>query len=260
MKKEHLVKSFVWISLVLMLPATQVNAANQLDKSSNGKIKYLPGIEKVDPVNPENPDPDYPVKPITPVNPGGPNLSTTGPLSIDFISEFDFGLNPISNQDEIYYARAQAYEETSDKTPNFVQVSDRRGVYSGWTLTVKQTGQFQSLQKTEHEILEGAMIKIAQPTVKSNAQGTAYPVAMKELSLVPGIETRVVTADSEAGAGTWVTYWGEVEAVTEKDEQGKNQEFDVTKAVQLHVPGSTPKDPVIYQTRLDWKLVDVVEN
>ncbi|MHC5269721.1 WxL domain-containing protein [Enterococcus sp. LJL98] len=260
MKKERLMKSFVWISLVLMLPVTQVNAANRLDKSVNGRIKYQPGNDKVDPVNPEDPDPDFPVKPIAPVNPGGPDLGTTGPLSIDYISEFDFGLNPISNRDEVYYARAQAYEEDLNKTPNFVQVSDRRGVYSGWTLTVKQESQFQATKQTEHQVLEGAMIRMLQPTVKSNAQGTASPVASNELSLVPGIETKVVVADSESGAGTWVAYWGEVEAVDEKDEHGKKQVCDVTKAVQLHVPGESPKDPVTYQTKLVWNLIDVVEN
>lgn len=259
MKTERLIKSFVWISLVLMLPATQVNAASRNDLISNGRVRYHPGTDKVDPVYPVNPDPNNPVKPTTPLNPGGPDFGTTGPLSIDFASEFNFGFNPISNKDEVYFARAQAYEEDLNKTPNFVQVSDRRGKYTGWVLTVKQANQFQAVEKTTHGTLNGAMIKIAQPSVKSNALGTTSPIAVEELTLVPGIESKVVTAEKEAGAGTWVTYWGEVEKIVEKNEVGQSHTNEVTKAIQLHVPGETPKDPVTYQTKLVWNLINVVE-
>ncbi|MFF2797183.1 WxL domain-containing protein [Lysinibacillus xylanilyticus] len=36
-----------------------------------------------------------------------PAQGTGGPLSIDFASSLDFGINPISNKEKTYYANAQ---------------------------------------------------------------------------------------------------------------------------------------------------------
>ena len=83
-------------------------------------------VDPTEPVDPENPDPEKPVKPIDPTDPEGPNPGTQGPLSIDYASSFDFGKNRISNKDQVYFARAQQYQENQKETPNFVQISDNR--------------------------------------------------------------------------------------------------------------------------------------
>ena len=216
----------------------QAKAEEPKEYRSNGLVEFIPNVDPTEPVDPENPDPEKPVKPIDPTDPEGPNPGTQGPLSIDYASSFDFGKNRISNKDQVYFARAQQYQENQKETPNFVQISDNRGTNSGWSLT-------------------GAQISLANPTVNSNAQNVVKPEATNKIALVPGTASLVAAAKQGTGAGTWATYWGKVEVVAERDETNTVHNVNVTKDVALSVPGSTPKDAVKYQTKLLWTLTDV---
>ncbi|MDU3375412.1 MAG: WxL domain-containing protein, partial [Enterococcus casseliflavus] len=183
------------------------------------------------------------------------------PLSIDYASSLDFGVNKISNKNEVYYARAQGYLNDDDtastlKTANYVQVTDNRGSNAGWRLSVKQNGQFKN-ESTLNQELTGSVITLTSPTVRSNAVGVTAPVAEATITLdAAGAESVVMTAANQTGAGTWVNAWGSVETVTEIDKDGQEVQADVTKAVALSVPGSTPKDAVSYTTTLTWVLSD----
>ena len=233
-----------------------VNAEELKTYQSNGSVKFIPNLDPTDPVDPENPDPENPVKPIDPTNPEGPDKGTQGPLSIDYASSLDFGTNRISNKDQIYYARAQSYEGDQQDTPNFVQISDHRGTNSGWTLNVKQTAEFTATSETLNNVLTGAKITFTDPTVNSNATNVKHPTPEEKIELRIGEDSLVSSAETGAGAGTWATYWGKVEHVNERDEAGNTQPVAITKAIQLSVPGATPKDAVTYQTKLVWTLTD----
>lgn len=103
----------------------QAKAEEPKEYRSNGLVEFIPNVDPTDPVDPENPDPEKPVKPIDPTDPEGPNPGTQGPLSIDYASSFDFGKNRISNKDQVYFARAQQYQENQKETPNFVVGTER---------------------------------------------------------------------------------------------------------------------------------------
>jgi hypothetical protein len=242
-----------------------VFAADVAAYNSNGSVDFIPNPDPTSPVNPENPDPGNPVNPVDPTDPNGPNPGTNGPLSIDYASSLDFGVNKISNKDETYYARAQTYKNEDGstsalKTANYVQVTDNRGSNAGWRLTVKQNGQFKN-NNTLNKELTGSVITLADPTVKSNAVGASAPTPASSLTLdVNGSESIVMAAATQAGAGTWVNAWGAVETVTEKDSNNQDVQADITKAVSLTVPGSTPKDAVSYETTLTWTLSDTPGN
>ncbi len=247
---------------------TGTAAAESVSYDTNGIVNFMPSTDPADPVNPLDPDPDNPVKPIDPTDPDGPSEGTKGPLSIDYVSSFDFGVNKISNKTQTYYARAQTYtseneEETTSTlvTPNYVQISDNRGTNGGWTLKVKQNGQLKNAN-TLNSTLTGAEIKLVSPVVKSNAQGVTAPTATTEIVLDPaGTESVVFAAKANAGAGTWVNAWGsKVETVTEKDENDKDVTATINKEVSLTIPGKTPKDAVKYATTLTWSLSDVPSN
>ncbi|WP_429975864.1 WxL domain-containing protein [Enterococcus sp. DIV0086] len=235
----------------------QAKAEEPKEYRSNGLVEFIPNVDPTEPVDPENPDPEKPVKPIDPTDPEGPNPGTQGPLSIDYASSFDFGKNRISNKDQVYFARAQQYQENQKETPNFVQISDNRGTNSGWSLTVTQKEQFKATKATLNSQLIGAQISLANPTVNSNAQNVVKPEATNKVALVPGTASLVAAAKQGTGAGTWATYWGKVEVVAERDETNTVHNVNVTKDVALSVPGSTPKDAVKYQTKLLWTLTDV---
>ncbi|MFZ4355293.1 WxL domain-containing protein, partial [Enterococcus gallinarum] len=114
---------------------------------TNGAIQFAPNTNPTNPVDPTNPDPDKPITPVDPTDPTGPKPGTAGPLSIDYASSLSFGEQTITSKNMTYYAETQKYKDNAgadQEGPNFVQVSDNRGTETGWTLKVKQNGQFKT--------------------------------------------------------------------------------------------------------------------
>lgn len=258
MKKLILVTVATLVVLTVTLGGSIVHAAN-VDYDSNGTIEFIPSHDPTAPVDPTNPDPGKPVLPVDPTDPTGPKPGTVGPLSIDYASSLDFGVNKISNKDEVYYARAQQYKDGKAATPNYVQVSDNRGNNAGWTLKVKQNGQFKATG-TLNNTLTGSVVKLTDAQVASNSTAV-FPTANAAIELdAAGAESLVMSAKANQGAGTYIDRWGTVESVKETAKDGSQVDAEVTKAISLSVPGSTPKDAVKYSTTLTWSLSDVPGN
>lgn len=259
MKQLKLITVATLAALSLSTIGGIVSQAASIDYDSNGAVEFIPNPDPTKPVDPTDPDPTNPVEPVDPTDPTGPKPGTDGPLSIDYASSLDFGVNKITNKDEVYYARAQQFKDGRTATPNYVQVSDNRGNNAGWTLKVKQNGQFQAAG-TLNDTLTGSAVKLASPTVNSNSTAV-FPTAAATIELDPaGAESLVMSAKVNQGAGTYSNRWGTVETVKETDKDGNEVNAEVTKAVTLEVPGSTPKDAVKYSTTLTWSLSDVPGN
>lgn len=224
--------------------------------NTSGSVEFIPSTDVTLPVDPTDPD-----TVVTPTNPGGTTVTpgTPGPLSIDFASTLDFGLNQISSVDQTYFANPQVVSITAEDStvttknvPNYVQVTDNRGTNSGWTLKVKQNGQLTNATAPLNTTLTGAQISLKNGTAVSNMSGVTSPTTISNIILDPsGAESIVMSAAVNTGAGTWVDAFGAIETV---DGVEKNT------SVTLFVPGSTPKDAVKYSTTLTWTLSDVVAN
>lgn len=205
---------------------------------SDTLMEVVSGVGPTDPLDPLDPDPDHPIDP-EPDQPTG----SDGSLAIDYISDFQFGAQGISSKDKIYYAQAQKYQTTEGKTmsgPNFIQVTDVRGTWTGWKISVKQNAQFKNgekeLKDAELSMNEGEMISY-------NDQGHA-PDAVNQIILGNiGSEYEVISASANQGMGTWLYRFG-------SDESSGSQ------AVQLSVPGSSVKYAGQYSTKLTWTLKD----
>lgn len=225
---------------------------------TNGVVKFVPSTEPSKPMDPTDPGSKQPVKPVDPTTKDGePNEGTSGPLSIDYASSLDFGVNQIANNDITYYANAQEVRSESDSkyTPNYVQITDNRGTNAGWTLKVKQGGQF-SNDTALHKELTGAQIQFVDPTIVSNSTAKA-PTPANVIKLDPnGAESLVMSAKSTEGAGIWIDRWGTAEEMT--NDQG--EKVQKNKAISLSIPGGTPKDAVQYSTKLTWSLSDTPGN
>lgn len=234
--------------------------------NSEGSIKYFKSTDPVDPVDPEKPDPTDPVDPGNP-DPEGPDPEpgTKGPLSLDYVPHLYFGLNEITNKDTVYNAYAtplrNANGEVESYSPNFVQVTDNRGDYTGWTLTVAQQDQFTS--GSGSKLGEATQITLTNPSTKGVWENATMPsVVSDSISLLPNNEAQTVFAAAKnEGEGTWVNSWGTVEEedrFTEVEGQNEPQlkATQVNKAVQLSVPGSVKKEAERYVTNLDWVLSD----
>lgn len=221
---------------------------------SNGQVEFETSDDPTDPVDPENPG--EPVNPVDPTDPNGPNPGTQGPLSIDFASSLDFGKQMITSKNQVYKVAPQkylkqisvdqngdpVYDTTPAEGPNYVQITDNRGLESGWTLQLTQTAQF----KNGTNELTGAQIHLKAGQVVTNAQSPA-PTPSTETDLVPGNAAVVMSAKQGEGAGTYLNTWGQTKA-------------DAPESIQLSVPGSTTKYKGMYTTHLSWILSDVPGN
>lgn len=251
---KKILASALVVAATLTLSVQTAAAAEPATKNSEGTIEFKPSTAITPPVNPLDPDPNNPVSPVDPLDPTKPlEPGTVGPLSIDFASSLYFGNNEITNKDMTYYANAQ---KLSDDTyvPNYVQISDNRGSNAGWTLSVKQNGQFKN-DGTKNAVLTGAKLTFEKGNTASNQTNVVAPTT-SAIELAPeGDAVTVMAAKVNEGTGTWVSSYGTVEAVTENEETVQK-----TKAIALSVPGSTPKDAVQYSTTLTWTLSDVPAN
>lgn len=213
---------------------------------SKGVITFTPSVDPTDPVDPN--DPSSPIKPIDPINPETePTPGTKGPLSIDYASTLDFGTQKITSKDEVYMAKAQKYL-TKDKQekngPNFVQVTDNRGTEAGWTLQVKQNGQFKTADSKE---LTGAEVVFKNGNVVT-ASASAKPTGQAKITTdTDGSLQNVMAAKVGQGAGTFLHNWG-TDAET------------AAKSIELHVPGATTKYAKEYSTTFTWVLTDAPGN
>lgn len=247
MKKNHYVLlAGLVLGGVTLFPLTTGQAASEpVIYTSNGIIEFTPSEEPTTPVDPTNPT--DPIKPIDPTNPEGPNPGTNGPLSIDYASSLSFGKQNISSKNEVYFADPQAFNDEEDVLqvgPNFVQVTDNRGTEAGWTLKVKQDGQFKTSEGKE---LSGAQISFLNGEAVT-ASHSGKPVIMETIVLLgSGEESHVMSAAEGTGAGTHLLAWG-------------TNEETAKKSIKLEVPGSTTKYAKQYTTQLLWSLTDVPSN
>ncbi|MBO1305951.1 WxL domain-containing protein [Enterococcus sp. 669A] len=225
----------------LALPVTSF-AADGAEYTSNGAVTFEANTDPTKPVDPTNPV--DPVTPVDPTDPTGPNPGTNGPLSIDYASSLDFGTQKITSTDEVYKAKAQKYVDkaNAEKTgPNFVQVTDNRGLETGWKLQVKQSGQFKTAEDQE---LTGAAITFKNGNVVT-ASSSAKPTGQATINLTPNdAYVNVMSATTGQGAGTYLLAWGS-DAATGAD------------SIELAVPGSTTKYAKQYTTTFTWALADI---
>ncbi|MEF7556567.1 WxL domain-containing protein [Bacillus thuringiensis] len=230
------------VSLSVLAGGTSALAADGGTMNSKAFIQFEKNTDIVKPVSPLDPNIEVETKdPNDPKDPHEPG--TAGPLSIDYVSNFQFETHKASGNNEVYYASLDSVTEkgVSDKTevPNYVQVTDNRGTNAGWKLSVTQNDQFKTADNKE---LTGAALTLKNGTPNS-AAGSDAPTAAQDITLTPGQASDVLTAQEDQGMGTWVNTFG------------KSVE-DAKKSVELSVPGKTKKEQAQYTTSLTWELKD----
>lgn len=194
-----------------------------------------------DPTNPV--DPKEPNKPIQPVHP-----PTNGPLSLNYVSDIQFGTHKRSDSKQVFYALLDQVEyldgSGTNKRANFIELTDNRGSNAGWNLTVKQNGQ---LQNQAGEFLEGAVISFQNVTPISldgiGKQPTAIPSGEISLNPTGADNSLILTAQKGTGIGSWSIAFGEDEEVG-------------MESILVTIPEKAPKKDGKYSTTLTWTLGD----
>lgn len=220
--------------------------------NSNAQVTFTVDDSSKSPLDPSNPTNDdstqNPISPTDSVTGKEPNSGTKGPLTIDFASSFNFGSHVMSSANKTYYASAQNYSQKDDSVltdttgPNFVQVTDvRSGTIAGWSLKVKQTGDF--INSSDKSTLPGAQITINNGNVL-NGNGTQNTISDSGNTKIniSTADSNVMGAKAGEGYGTWLYRMGT------KDTAGSS--------VSLTVPGGISKTAGSYTTNLVWTLSD----
>ncbi|MBC2369255.1 WxL domain-containing protein [Listeria booriae] len=142
--------------------------------TSTGKIKIEADDSAVTPLNPTNPDSQTPATPDS-ADPDNTGTGNTGALTIDFLSNIDFGTQKVSGQSEKYYAE--------NKNP-YIQVTDKRGTGAGWTL-------------------KGAEMSLTDGEVRTQSDNQSAAPTTSDITL-NGNTQSVLSAEANAGMGTWL--------------------------------------------------------
>lgn len=209
-------------------------------------VTYIYDISQVSPIDPLDPDSE-----VDPEN--KPELpEDQGFLSIDFVSQFNFGTQKISVSDQTYYAQSQRLlnedgtgNETEER-PNYVQISDRRSETdrNGWQLSVTQNNQFSTENGKE---LSGARMRLTNQQLATAHGGTAPSLQQTEpLELVPGAKRVLLMAQGNEGTGTWIYRFGDANTAG--------------NSVVLDVPKGANPEATSYSSTFTWELSAVPEN
>lgn len=243
-----------------MLGLIDVQAAEKEDgseigyernKKSDSNVDFIPSTGKtkpIDPTDPTNPNPEEPVP---------PKEGTDGPLSIDFASDFDFGTQEITTENMTYKAKPQTYKDSEKETPNFVQITDKRGSNAGWSLNLKQNHQFKN-ENTQNQTIQGAELEFQAGELVTNGTGIKPMTYEAKLDATDGAYSKIMTAKKTEGSGTWISSFGGQELV---DEEILNEENEIVTekrdpGVTLKIPGTSQTDAVEYETTLTWQLTN----
>ncbi|MBC1228666.1 WxL domain-containing protein [Listeria booriae] len=192
--------------------------------TSTGKIKLEADDSAVTPLDPTNPDAPTPAIP-DPSDPGNTGTGNTGALTIDFLSNIDFGTQKISGKSQTYRA--------VNKNP-YIQVTDKRGTGAGWTLTATAT-DFTDGSK----ILKGSQMSLIDGQVRTQSDNQSAAPTTSDITLNNNAQI-VLSAEANAGMGTWLNVY--------EGTEGNNDN------VSLYVPaGNLAGD---YNSSITWTLED----
>lgn len=162
--------------------------------NSNATITFTEPTDDVDVLDPT--DPSNPLDPQPNEGETGGKTGDAGPLSLDYVTNLDFGEHDVS-------IAAQTYKATNDPQP-FTQVTDRRSTSDGWKLTLKAA----KFQNQNVDTLPGASLTFKDGTAVSNLTDLTTPQVNNPINVTTGGDAANVTvANAGQGRGTWVTRW-----------------------------------------------------
>lgn len=263
-KTSRLLLTLALLGVIAPVPllfgaATDAEAANGV--VSEGGIQF--SKKELAVVDPENPD--------TIVEPGEPQQAGQY-LRLELVPTLDFGMNTISDQNQVYFTKAQLFHDTTPARANYVQVTDAREQGAGWGLYLKQEYQFTS-KSIERATLKGGVLSFDKLWLNTASDAAAPMIQQQTLSLQPETTYQLLHADDEQGRGTWLLSFGASEGnpygqpntllpqLDDKGQQVNDQKYQkgsyLNQAIRLAVPGKAEKLEAFYQTELTWTLSEL---
>lgn len=172
-------------------PLSYMVVAADNSATSTNSIRFTADEGPTGPLDPQNPDNPAPGEPIDPEDSGNGGTGNSGSLTLDYVSNIQFGTQKIGSSTMTYHAQ--------NKSP-FVQVSDKRGTGEGWTLKATSSG-FKSQNGKE---LAGAVLSFRNGQVKSQSGNVSAPPVAYDV-VFNNADAQLVMASKEGGGrGTWI--------------------------------------------------------
>ncbi len=169
---------------------------------SEATITFTNPENPQDILDPENPDPNNPIDPETDLPGGGNQTGDTGPLTLDYVTNLNFGEREVS-----IASRAISLNDAVHTKSPFVQITDLRGDQSGWNLKASLAEfKFNGTQGTS---LAGANITLKNAVVK-NAIGNVSTKAEPNTDITlesGGASELIANAAENTGKGTSLVVW-----------------------------------------------------
>ncbi|WP_142957658.1 WxL domain-containing protein [Enterococcus faecalis] len=222
MKKLFLGTSLLITSLFVSVQITHAETKSEAESKSTVKTVVGETTEPtppVDPTDPEKPNPD----------PEVPGTGNTGPLTIDLVSNIEFGEQEIKEKEAIYNAKTEH---------PYVQITDRRGTGAGWTLKAS-IGEFNNEDKTK--TLKGAEFSLKNGTIKSTSSNVSEKPQGYDVNLNKDLQV-IMQAVTDQGMGTWLDVFSGTK--------------DNNANIQLKVPAGSAKAKQSYSSVIHWELTD----
>lgn len=247
-------KSAALLTAALILTpalAQTVKADTAASYDSTGQVTFTPNTDVTGPVDPS--DPTLPYQPTDPNSPDGkPQPGTAGPLSIDYASSFDFGTHPVGTTGIVYAASQKGTDSSGAAATrdNYVQVTDKRGSFAGWSLSVTQGAQFATASGDQ---LVGAALNLGKGAIQGKATSLPADVSATSTTLTPGAASgTILGATAGHGVGTSLLNFGSADGMS-------NSDTSVALDLGTIVNASNQKAQA-YTANLTWTLADTPAN
>lgn len=178
---------------------------------------------------------ETPTDPIDPIDPVDPPMG--GPLTIDAVSNFNFGTKKLGDGKGSYVAvKSPTKDDETVMSVLGIQVTDNRGSGDGWNVNASIT----DFKGKDTNILKGAVLTIPAGSLNTNSADITKKPETTGLDL-NGKPASIFSAAKDTGMGTWVNLFE-----GNKGEDGKNKE------VTLTVPEGNYVDN--YSATITWTL------
>ncbi|EOL45214.1 WxL domain-containing protein [Enterococcus caccae] len=231
MKNKTLLSIAALFSIVSLTGLTAFAAeapATAQGTVSKNHITFQANNNPTKPVNPV--DPEVPLDPTLPIDsedPENPGTGNEGALTIDYISNIQFGEKDIESGDTVYNA--------SNESP-FFQVTDKRGTGAGWALSA----QTQGFKTTAGKQLKGAELSFKNGEIKTRSGNVSAKPLTKDVVFNNNDAKVIMSAKKDAGRGTWLDVF--------TGEEGNNEK------IQLKVLEGSADANVEYTAEINWTL------
>jgi len=196
---------------------------------------------------------------VNPLEPGEPNdleglenegkvTGETGSLTLDYVSNLNFGVNEVNLEGDEYNAVT-----TLDEGLHFLHVTDRRGPDKGWHVTAA----LDEFKNEENLSLPGATIHLKDTEAVSDLELFINPFVNEEIKLESNNEAVDIASsaggkvDKAQGIGSWVIRWLDRDAQSDSN----NEEKFENRNVYLKVPQASASKGE-HETQITWTLTD----